>query len=91
MQAGYRGMKARAAARTEEEQAEHAARQRDRAMENRLGISLASEEVVSATTKIQAGFRGFQARRRTSSLKQSPVSTPPPTTPTILIRELQIS
>ena len=62
IQAGFRGMMARERMEADENKIKTEIAQRGQAIEDHLGINLADPEVIAATTKIQAGFRGYQAR-----------------------------
>ena len=62
IQAGFRGMVARERMEAEEREIKKEIAERGQAIEDHLGIDLADPEVIAATTKIQAGFRGYQAR-----------------------------
>ena len=62
IQAGVRGMKARQAMQKEERENNAAILKKKKEIEENLGIDLNDPEIIRATTKIQAGFRGFQAR-----------------------------
>ena len=62
IQAGFRGMIAREQMEAEESKIKEEITKRGEAIEDNLGIDLADPEVIAATTKIEAGFRGYQAR-----------------------------
>lgn len=62
IQAGFYGMISRAKMAKEEAEIQRAIDQRSREIEDHLGIDLNDPEIIKATTKIQAGFRGLHAR-----------------------------
>ena len=63
IQAGFRGMQARELLKREEEEAREASLRRNKEIEKNLGIDLSDPEIIRATTRLQAGFRGFHARQ----------------------------
>ena len=63
IQAGFKGMKARSLMQQEEKEIKETIIQKNKEIELNLGIDLTDPEVIRATTKIQAGFRGFHARQ----------------------------
>ena len=62
IQAGVKGMKARETMQKEEREINAVILKKNKEIEEHLGIDLNDPEIIRATTKIQAGFRGFQAR-----------------------------
>ena len=62
IQAGVKGMTARATMQREEREINAVILKKNKEIEENLGIDLSDPEIIRATTKIQAGFRGFQAR-----------------------------
>ena len=62
IQAGVKGMKARETMQKEEGEINAVILKKNKEIEENLGIDLTDPEIIRATTKIQAGFRGFQAR-----------------------------
>ena len=62
IQAGVKGMKARETMQNEEREINAAILKKNKEIEENLGIDLNDPEIIRATTKIQAGFRGFHAR-----------------------------
>ena len=79
IQAGVRGMRARQAMQKEERENNAAILKKKKEIEENLGIDLNDPEIIRATTKIQAGFRGFQARLLTRPSR--------PLTPAIFIHK----
>ena len=65
IQAGVRGMMARETMQKEEREINAAILKKNKEIEDNLGIDLNDPEIIRATTKIQAGFRGFHARMLT--------------------------
>ena len=65
IQAGVKGMKAREAMKEEEREINAVILKKNKEIEENLGIDLNDPEIIRATTKIQAGFRGFHARMLT--------------------------
>ena len=65
IQAGVRGMKARETMQKEEREINAVILKKNKEIEENLGIDLNDPEIIRATTKIQAGFRGFHARMLT--------------------------
>ena len=63
IQAGFRGMQARELLKREEEEAREASLRRNKEIEKNLGIDLSDPEIIRATTRLQAGFRGFHTRQ----------------------------
>ena len=62
IQAGFRGMIAREKMKVEENEIRTEVEKKNQAIEKHLGIDLSDPEVIAATTKLQAGFRGYHAR-----------------------------
>ena len=62
IQAGFRGMIAREKMKVEENEIKNEVEKKNQAIEKHLGIDLSDPEVIAATTKLQAGFRGYHAR-----------------------------
>ena len=63
IQAGVRGLQARELMKKEDKEAAETAIKKNKEIEKNLGIDLSDPEIIKATTKIQAGFRGFHARQ----------------------------
>ena len=63
LQAGYKGMKVREEQRVKDEEEVKVANIKNKEIEERLDIDLEDPDVVKATTKIQAGFRGATTRK----------------------------
>ena len=83
LQAGYKGMKAREEQKLKE--AEEVVDIKNKEIEERLDIDLEDPDVVKATTKIQAGFRGAMTRKSMKEKKKDPSSTRIVKTPEIIV------
>ena len=83
LQAGYKGMKAREEQKLKD--AEEVADIKNKEIEERLDIDLEDPDVVKATTKIQAGFRGAMTRKSMKEKKKEPSSTRVVKTPEIIV------
>ena len=81
--AGYKGMKAREEQKLKD--AEEVADIKNKEIEERLDIDLEDPDVVKATTKIQAGFRGAMTRKSMKEKKKEPSSTRVVKTPEIIV------
>ena len=86
LQAGYKGMKAREEQKLKD--AEEVADIKNKEIEERLDIDLEDPDVVKATTKIQAGFRGAMTRKSMKDKKKEkkdPTSSRIVKTPEIVV------
>ena len=87
LQAGYRGMKVREEQAEKDKEDEKIANCKKKDIEERLDIDLEDPDVVKATTKIQAGFRGAMTRKSMKEKKKNndPVSSRIVKTPEIVV------
>ena len=73
LQAGYKGMKVREEQKVKDEEEVKVANIKNKEIEERLDIDLEDPDVVKATTKIQAGFRGAMTRKSMKKDKEEGV------------------
>ena len=87
LQAGYKGMKVREEQAEKDREDERIANSKKKDIEERLDIDLEDPDVVKATTKIQAGFRGAMTRKSIKQKKNNddPVSSRIVKTPEIVV------
>ena len=88
LQAGYKGMKVREEQKVKDEEEVKVANIKNKEIEERLDIDLEDPDVVKATTKIQAGFRGAMTRKTMKEKKKEkddPASTRIVKTPEIVV------
>lgn len=90
LQAGYKGMKVREEQKVKDEEDEKIAEIKKKEIEERLDIDLEDPDVVKATTKIQAGFRGAMTRKTMKEKKKEKKDTKSPRivkTPDIVVEK----
>ena len=84
IQSGYRGMTVREHFQATEEQEARKLADKSKQIEDHLGIDLNDPDVVKATTKLQAGFRGAITRKNMKNTKSGAGSSK---VPEIVVRQ----